>query len=253
MTNPLAHDRYIRSNDYDPAWVFENQMGPNALWLTESLSEVLPIQEGDRVLDLGCGRAMSSIFLAKEFGATVTAADLWIDAADNRERIETAGVADLVTAVDAEAHTLPFARGSFDSIVSLDAYQYFGTADLYIAYLMEFLRPGGRIGIIVPSLTSELGAEVPELLAPYWEWDFCCFHSPEWWGAHWTKTGKVEVEHVDAMDNGWQDWLRFNDAVEPHTTGWMAESCRNTHLMLEADRGTNLCFTRMVGRRPEAS
>ncbi|MEM7271530.1 MAG: methyltransferase domain-containing protein [Actinomycetota bacterium] len=250
MSNPLEHDRYRRSNRYDPAWVIENQMGPNALWLTESLTEVLPLEEGMKVLDLGCGRAMSSIFLAREFGATVTAADLWIEASDNQARIEEAGVADLVQAVNAEAHTLPFARGSFDAIVSLDAYQYFGTADLYLGQLVEFLKPGGRLGIVVPSLTSELGEAVPETLAPYWEWDFCCFHTPAWWRHHWTKTGKVEVEHVDVVDNGWQDWLRFNDATAPHVRGWMVEACRNTHDMLEADRGANLCFTRMVARRP---
>ncbi|HUP74181.1 MAG TPA: hypothetical protein VM282_14160 [Acidimicrobiales bacterium] len=69
--NPLHHDRYQRANTYDPQWVFDNQMGPNALWLLESLTEVLPIGAGARVLDLGCGRAMTSIFLAKEFGARV--------------------------------------------------------------------------------------------------------------------------------------------------------------------------------------
>ena len=84
--NPLFHPRYTRSNGYDPEWVFENQMGPHALWLLESLTEVLPIAPGTRVLDLGCGRAMTSIFLAREFGAEVWAADLWI------ARIRSAGV-----------------------------------------------------------------------------------------------------------------------------------------------------------------
>ncbi|MCW2751334.1 MAG: SAM-dependent methyltransferase, partial [Aeromicrobium sp.] len=60
--NPLHHTRYHRSNGYDPRWVFDNQMGPNALWLVESLTEVLPLEPGMRVLDLGCGRAMTSIF-----------------------------------------------------------------------------------------------------------------------------------------------------------------------------------------------
>src|SRR6187549_3428338 len=84
MTTPagLHHPRYLRSNGYDAAWVMRNQMGPNALWLTESLTEVMAIEPGMKVLDLGCGRAMSSIFLAREFGAQVWATDLWIPAAD---------------------------------------------------------------------------------------------------------------------------------------------------------------------------
>lgn len=245
----LHHDRYVRSNAYDSAWVIENQMGPNVLWLTESLSEVLTIEPDSNVLDLGCGRAISSIFVAKEFGARVTAADLWIEATENQERVGTSGVDAAVTPINAEAHTLPFAKGSFDSIISLDAYQYFGTADLYLGYLLDFLKPGGQIGIVVPAMLTELGDEPPETLAPYWEWDFCCFHGPDWWRRHWEKTGKVTVDHVDVIDNGWQDWLRFNDATAPFVTGWMVDACQNTHDMLEADRGQNLGFVRMTATK----
>lgn len=55
-------------------------MGPNVLWLTEFLGQAMELQPGMRVLDMGCGRALSSIFLAKEFGVQVWAADLWIAA-----------------------------------------------------------------------------------------------------------------------------------------------------------------------------
>ena len=122
-TNPLHHARYQRANSYDPQWVFDNQMGPHALWLLESLTEAFPIEPGARILDLGCGRAMTSVFLAKEFGARVWATDLWIQASDNHKRIVAAGVEDLVTAIHAEAHTLPFASDFFDIIISIDAYQ----------------------------------------------------------------------------------------------------------------------------------
>ncbi len=152
VDNPLFHPRYPRSNAYDPEWVFENQMGPNALWLLESLTEVLPIEPGTRVLDLGCGRAMTSIFLAREFGAEVWATDLWIAAEDNEARIRAAGVEHLVHAVHAEAHQLPFAFDAFDVIVSIDAYQYFGTDDLYLGSLLAYLRTGGRLGIVAPAL-----------------------------------------------------------------------------------------------------
>jgi SAM-dependent methyltransferase len=219
IPSSLEHPRYLRSNAYDPQWIIENQMGPHVLWLTESLTEVLPITPGMNVLDLGCGRAMSSIFLAKEYGANVWATDLWIAEADNRERIAEAGVTDLVTAVHAEAHTLPFERGFFDAIVSLDAYQYFGTDDLYLGYLVDFLTPGGRLGVVMPGTTRELGDEVPATLEPFWEWDFCCWHSPQWWRTHWTKTRKVDVDHVDTIEGGWRDWLAFNDFIAPHVQG----------------------------------
>jgi cyclopropane fatty-acyl-phospholipid synthase-like methyltransferase len=245
----LQHQRYQRSNNYDPAWVAKNQMGPNALWLTEFLTEALPIEPGMKVLDLGCGMAMSSIFLAKEFGAQVWAGDLWIEAADNQKRIVDAGVEDLVTPLNVEAHTLPFAKGTFDAIISIDAYQYFGTADLYLGYLVDFLKPSGRIGAVMPSLTSEVGDEVPERLAPFWEWDFCCFHTAPWWQTHWAKTGKVTVDVADVVPDGWKDWLHFNDFIAPSVEGWWVEDVKQTHDMLEADRGENLQFVRIVGTK----
>ncbi len=94
--NQLARDQFPLSSKYHPQWVFDNEMGPNVLWLTEYLSQRLQIQSGDRVMDLGCGRALSSIFIATEFNADVWATDLWIAPSDNWERIKQAGVADRV-------------------------------------------------------------------------------------------------------------------------------------------------------------
>jgi len=108
-------------------WVVENEMGPNALWLTESLCQVMPLEMGMRVLDLGCGTAMSSIFLAREFDVQVWAADLWVQPTDNLDRIREADLEDVVFPIRAEAHDLPFADGYFDAVVSIDAYHYFGT------------------------------------------------------------------------------------------------------------------------------
>ena len=77
---------YPRSASYDPEWMLENLMGPNAVWMAESLCQVMSLQPNMRVLDMGCGKAISSIFLAKEFGVQVWATDLWISATDNGSR-----------------------------------------------------------------------------------------------------------------------------------------------------------------------
>lgn len=44
--HPLLRSRYPRANAYDPAWVFANEMGPNALWLMEWLCAALDLQPG---------------------------------------------------------------------------------------------------------------------------------------------------------------------------------------------------------------
>ena len=67
LASALKIEEFPRSSTYDPEWVIENMMGPNVLWLTESLRQVMDLVPGMRVLDMGCGRAISSIFLAREF------------------------------------------------------------------------------------------------------------------------------------------------------------------------------------------
>ena len=130
--NVLNCERFPRSNRYDPQWIIENQMGLNPLWLTEWTCEKLVLQPGLRVLDLGCGRGLSSIFLAREYGVQVWAADLWIKPTENFERICEAGVEDLVYPIHTDARDLPFADAYFDAILCTDAYIYFGTDDLYL-------------------------------------------------------------------------------------------------------------------------
>ena len=80
-------EEFPRSAKYDPGWVIENLMGPNVLWLTESLSQVMQLEPGMRVLNMGCGRAISSIFLVKEVDVQVWATDLWIKPRENAGRI----------------------------------------------------------------------------------------------------------------------------------------------------------------------
>jgi len=242
---------FPRSARYPPEWALDHLMGPNVLWLAESLSQVMDLRPGMRVLDLGCGKAVSSIFLAREFGLQVWATDLWIGATDNLARNRETGFEDRVFPIHAEAHALPFAEGFFDAVVSLDAYQYFGTDDLYLAYLVRFLRPGGQIGIVCPGLVAELDA-VPEHLEPWWEPEFWCFHSPDWWRRHWERSGAVTVEHADLVPNGWEHWLRFSEVCAefgyPKDSAVPVDSARDAE-MLRADAGRTIGFSRVVGRR----
>ena len=91
------------------------------MWMAEWLTEALDFRPGMRVLDLGCGRAASSIFLRREFGVQVWATDLWFDVSENALRIRDAGVDDGVFPVHADARALPFGVDFFDAIVSIDS------------------------------------------------------------------------------------------------------------------------------------
>jgi hypothetical protein len=69
---------FPRSSKYHPEWIESSVSGgANSLQLVEWLTHDLELRPGMRVLDLGCGRAASSIFLRHEFGVEVWATDLW--------------------------------------------------------------------------------------------------------------------------------------------------------------------------------
>ena len=101
----------------------------------------------------------------------------------------------------------------------------------------------------MPAGLYEVGEDVPAELEPWWDWEFCCFHSPEWWRSHWAKTGKVRIDHADAIDDGWNDWLRFNDLTAPTMTGWRADAAADEHEMLTFDQGNYFGFTRIVATK----
>ncbi|MEQ4209043.1 methyltransferase domain-containing protein [Actinopolymorpha sp. B17G11] len=240
----LANERYPRSARYSIRWMVDNAMGPNPVWLAEALTQVMPLEAGMRVLDMGCGTALTSIFLAKEFDVEVWAADLWVKPTENWSRVAEAGLHDQVHPLHAEAHALPFSEGFFDALVSIDAYHYFGTDDLYIGYYSRFVKPGGQIGIVVPGLAEEPETLPPSHLERYWKWDFCSFHSPAWWRYHWQKTGQVSVDVADWVADGWHDWLRWNVACD-RDRGEPGEEAA----MLREDAGRLLGFTRVAAHR----
>lgn len=182
------------------------------------------------------------------------ATDLWIPADENWGRIREAGVEKLVFPFHAEAHALPYAESFFDALVSLDAYHYFGTDDLYLGrYFAPLVRPGGQIGVVVPGLVREFEGSPPAHLASFWarEWEFWSFHSPEWWRRHWAKTGLVDVEVADLIPEGWQYWLHWDEGSLE--LGSVPEQfAADLPAWIEAmrtDSGRNLGFSRVVSRR----
>ncbi len=252
MKELLKNDRFPRSAKYDPEWVLKGWMGPNVLWLTEWLCEKTELKPGMRVLDMGCGKALSSIFLAKEYGVQVWANDLWISATENWQRIKEAGLENQVYPVHAEAHDLPYAEGFFDAIVSLDSYQYYGTDDLYLPYFLKFLKPGGQIGIVVPGLAREIKGRVPAHLtkprkdgSAFWVDECWCFHTADWWRRHWDKLSVIKDVEADYQPDGIKHWIQYEKACEVAKTLIFTSEVET----LEADAGRYIALIRVVGRK----
>jgi SAM-dependent methyltransferase len=237
MTPLHQPERYPLSARYDPSWLLELAMGPNPLWLLEDLASELSLKPGMRVLDLGSGRGATSVFLASEFGVQVVAADLWVDPTEAAATFVKAGVDDRVLAIRTEAHALPFARGTFDAIVCIDAYEYFGTSDSYLPYIVKFLKPGGRLGVATPALRREVRdlGEIPPHIKACVGWEAMAWHTADWWRSQWEITELVDVTSARLQEQGWADWLRWARAEE-------SDDQESVLRMLETDGGDLLTF-----------
>jgi SAM-dependent methyltransferase len=141
-----------------------------------------------RILDLGCGKATSSIFLAREFGVEVWAADSATSPSENRKRAVALGCEASVFPLRVDAHSLPFAKDFFDAVIAIDSFLYYGTDD-------RFTRDVRSI------------EDAPEYLRPQYQKHWSYVHTVEWWTRHWEKTGLVEVRWAELLSES-SDLLR---------------------------------------------
>ncbi|MGH7002414.1 MAG: SAM-dependent methyltransferase, partial [Alphaproteobacteria bacterium] len=141
--SPISPAAFPLTAKYDPQWIRDNALGENALCQVEYLARRLPFRTGMRVLDLGCGKATSSIFLAREFGVEAWAADNAISPTENYKRAVALGCESGVFPLRVDAHDLPFAQDFFDAVVAIDSFLYYGTDERYLRSLAPFIKQGG--------------------------------------------------------------------------------------------------------------
>jgi SAM-dependent methyltransferase len=105
------------------------------------------LQEGEDVLDVGCGACMDTLIAAQMVGlsGSVTGIDMTPDmVAKGRRSIAELGL-DNVNVVEGSAERLPFDDGSFDVVISNGVIDLIPDKDAVFAEITRVLRPGGRI------------------------------------------------------------------------------------------------------------
>ena len=234
VASPLAG--FPLTAKYDPRWVAENALGENALCQTECLARQLPFRAGMRVLDLGCGRATSSIFLAREFGVEVWAVDKTVSPSENRQRATTLDQASKVYPLRLDARRLPFANEFFDAVIGIDSFLYFATDERYLEYLVPFIKPRGYVGVVDIGFTREVpsAAQAPEYLRPEFAEHWSYVHTLSWWRDHWEKTGLVDVQYaklVPESDELLRSYVRDKPPAQAEDSIMRASRCDDDGLV----------------------
>lgn len=235
--------KYSKSAKYDKKFIKEGMMGPNSMKILEELMKGTTLTSDMRVLDLGCGRGLTSIFLAKEFGVQVFATDLWITATDNYNGFKEMGLENRIIPIHADATQLPFADEYFDAIISVDAYHYFGNNNQYFdTYLAPLIKKGGTIAIAIPGMKNEIIGQIPEEMKPYWsEEALATWHSCNWWKQIFEQAENIDIGSIREMigfEEPWNDWLACEN-----------EFSIGDRAMLKEDSGKYMNFISIIGKK----
>jgi SAM-dependent methyltransferase len=112
---------------------------------TDQLLAWADLQPGERALDIGCGVATTALRLARDWRASVVAADLSpLMRERSRRAVEAAGLADRVEVAAADILDMPYPDSSFDCVIA-EAVTMFVDRPRAAAELVRVCRPGGRV------------------------------------------------------------------------------------------------------------
>ena len=206
--------KYPISERYNTPELMAKIMGPNPLKLEEELLTGHQIPAGSVVCDLGSGQGLTSVFLAKEYGFTVYAADLWSDPEENRKFFREMELTDTqIIPVKADATALPFEAEFFDSVVCTDSYNYFGRdPDFLDQKLLPFVKKGGYLYIAIPGMKQDCHDRLPpELLLSWTPEQLDYLHDEIYWRnlvSHSCDAEIIEVCQMESNEEVWTDWLR---------------------------------------------
>jgi len=141
------------------------EIGQNS-WLTrdelERFIDQLKLDGSSRVLEIGCGSGGPALHLAQSSGCEITGVDLHEDGVANATRMaREAGLDARASFTRADAsEPLPFASGSFDALLCVDAVNHLPDRPRVFDEWARVLAPGGRVLFTDPiTVTGPLSNE----------------------------------------------------------------------------------------------
>ncbi|HSL42879.1 MAG TPA: class I SAM-dependent methyltransferase [Anaerolineales bacterium] len=219
--------KYPELDGYSRAEIYHDCFGGGGLYLAAQMARTLRLSPGNLVLDLGCGKGSSSIFLARHYGVRVVALDLWTSAEFLQQKFSAQELSDRITPIQMDAtQPLPFPLSYFDAIFCMNSFSFYGGSMEFIEHLLKHLKPGGQLCIGSEVLSSEFTAE--QLINPpavyafrlpppnehvdVFEDDFKKQHTSGWWRDLFESSGLLQVEHCYELEDAdviYQELVRY--------------------------------------------
>jgi arsenite methyltransferase len=139
---------------------------PGGLGATRRLADVCQISAETRVLDVGCGKGTSAVYLAEHFGCSVVGVDISPDSIDEaRRRASSRGLEDKVRFEVGDVLQLPFPDNQFDVTISQALLVLVKDKLQAVRESLRVARPGARLGWIELSWWEEPTLEFMDLVS----------------------------------------------------------------------------------------
>jgi ubiquinone/menaquinone biosynthesis C-methylase UbiE len=138
--------------------------------------ELLRLQDGERVLDLGCGTGDFGIRIAKRGDSprvSILGVDYVLDglrrSRDRMESLDTVEKPEVRLVVAnlevAEGRRIPFRSGGFDAVLVSLLVSYLEEPEQLLRAVFELLRPGGRLVLSAPRRDADLSKLYADMMA----------------------------------------------------------------------------------------
>ena len=132
--------------------------------------EMLAVQPGDSVLEIGCGTGKALVELGHRVGESGAVHALDLSRGMLRkslDRLAKAGMEQRVFLLEGDGTSLPYKSGSFNAVFLSFTLELFDTPEIptVLAECKRVLKPGGRLGVV-----AMLKTEHPGRIERLYEW-----------------------------------------------------------------------------------
>lgn len=207
----------LEAYSWDEIYGHGDRMAPGGLYLATEMTREATLPQGGTVLDLGCGRGDTSIFLAKHFDLSVVSVDHWISATDRHAKFADQGYQDSIVPLRLDVSKgLPFAENYFDAIFCMQAFHSFGGSRAFLRHLLPHLKSGGQLLVGGTCFNEEVAHDsLPAIYHETDDWDaeYRKYHSPAWWQDLFLDSGLLNVIQCRELDEGasfWEDEVLYS-------------------------------------------
>ena len=146
----MAGDASESIAELSDSCIFDQLMGdilrPGGIALTAKVAEIAGIKKNYSVLDIGCGKGITTAFLAREYDVRVVGIDLsTIMVSSCRSNTDEEEGSRRISFLVGDGENLPFQDSSFDVVITESAFSLFPEKGLAARDICRVLKSNGRL------------------------------------------------------------------------------------------------------------